>query len=627
MAGVTAKILTVPETIREEMLYFPVGNEWIALPELNQWGQVESFNVISEHHKGMVEFRGQDEPLLAPFLSVQGQRVGFSQLKWDRLDDWIPHFQLLGEDFRLEGTIFCPDGFRGFVYLLRITNTGQTPLSFTLGWQASWENTAFTAFRTRRSLGHNVGWYNRWTRTLTFEHRTGLPAAAWSVGLSEPLAKCQWEIQGSQTEEETIKQTGQPLRFSLHQSVSLQPGADYPLALYGAVNREADGASTCVVDLQRHGWESLLNRHRAWLQKKRPVKEGRGRTGYLCNLNGFYSYFFARAKCIDTENTVLMTTRSPRYYVSAAFWARDAYLWALPGVLHLDPQAAREYLTLGLTRYWRNLANHALYIDGTELYPGFELDELCSWFIALDGYLKETGDWGFVDEKVVQASEDCLGKLEAWRGELGLYKTFLSPTDDPVDYPYLTYDNALVCKAWEVIAQILEHQGQTHRAEQLLLKSGALKERIQAVCITEGPLGPMYAWAVNDDGQVQLLDQPPGSLQLLAHYGFCSQDDPVYRNTVAWIHSSHNPDYTTGRFSAPACEHAPYPWVLSLCYELLLGNAEQAMEKLLAAKLDNDIACETIDAQTGRVKTGAAFATCAGFLSHSLFVALKRAPN
>jgi hypothetical protein len=51
------------------------------------------------------------------------------------------------------------------------------------------------------------------------------------------------------------------------------------------------------------------------------------------------------------------------------------------------------------------------------------------------------------------------------------------------------------------------------------------------------------------------------------------------------------------------------------------------MEKLLAAKLDNDIACETIDAQTGRVKTGAAFATCAGFLSHSLFVALKRAPN
>ena len=75
-----------------------------------------------------------------------------------------------------------------------------------------------------------------------------------------------------------------------------------------------------------------------------------------------------------------MTTRSPRYYVSAAFWARDAYLWSFPGILHIDPAAARECLTLGLTRYWSNLPNHALYIDGTNLYPGFELDELCSWF-------------------------------------------------------------------------------------------------------------------------------------------------------------------------------------------------------------------------------------------------------
>ena len=175
MAGVTAKILTVPETIREEMLYFPVGNEWIALPELNQWGQVESFNVISEHHKGMVEFRGQDEPLLAPFLSVQGQRVGFSQLKWDRLDDWIPHFQLLGEDFRLEGTIFCPRWFPGFCLSPPHHQHGSNSLSFTLGWQASWENTAFTAFRTRRSLGHNVGWYNRWTRTLTLNTAQAYP--------------------------------------------------------------------------------------------------------------------------------------------------------------------------------------------------------------------------------------------------------------------------------------------------------------------------------------------------------------------------------------------------------------------------------------------------------------------
>ena len=66
----------------------------------------------------------------------------------------------------------------------------------------------------------------------------------------------------------------------------------------------------------------------------------------------------------------------------------------------------QELLDLGLARYWRNCTNHALYIDGTDLYPGFELDEFCSWFIALDGYLRETSDWRFVNEQVAKASED-----------------------------------------------------------------------------------------------------------------------------------------------------------------------------------------------------------------------------
>ena len=68
MERMTGKILTVPETVRDEIKYYPVGNEWVALPELNEFGAVESFNVISEHHKGMIEFRGGAEKLLIPFL-------------------------------------------------------------------------------------------------------------------------------------------------------------------------------------------------------------------------------------------------------------------------------------------------------------------------------------------------------------------------------------------------------------------------------------------------------------------------------------------------------------------------------------------------------------------------------
>lgn len=62
----------------------------------------------------------------------------------------------------------------------------------------------------------------------------------------------------------------------------------------------------------------------------------------------------------------------------------------------------------------------------------------------------------------------------------------------------------------------------------------------------------------------------------------------------------------------------------SLCYELINGDSSRALEQLISAELDNDLACETIDPETGSAKTGAAFATCAGFLAHSLVLALQR---
>ena len=151
-------------------------------------------------------------------------------------------------------------------------------------------------------------------------------------------------------------------------------------------------------------------------------------------------------------------------------------------------------------------------------------------------------------------------------------------------------------------------------------QSAVLRQRIQEACVTDS-LAEFHVRLGGERYGRPSFWINPGSLQLLAYYGFALEDDR-YRNTVSWIHSEHNPDYCAGRFSAPACEHAPYPWVLSLCYQLLTGDSEKALQQLLAAELDNDIACETIDPQTGRVKTGAAFATCAGFLSHSLFTAL-----
>lgn len=178
-------------------------------------------------------------------------------------------------------------------------------------------------------------------------------------------------------------------------------------------------------------------------------------------------------------------------------------------------------------------------------------------------------------------------------------------------------------RSLQILAEIFEHGGSIDEANRLRRRAERLAREIKQKCITEGPKGPMYAWAVDDQGGHELLDQPPGSLQLLQYYGFCTADDQIYQNTVAWIRSTANSEYcANGNFSGPGCEHAPFPWVLSLCYELLNGDRQEALELLAKAQLDHGLACETIDPGTGRVKTGAAFATCAGFLAHSLAVAL-----
>lgn len=430
----TKRILTVPEVIREQTRYYPVGNEWVALPEITENGGIHSFNVLSERHKGMLEVRGGNEPLLQPLIEISGDTVPLGQAVWSRVADWLPRFELIWQGVDLQGTIFCPGQHRGFVYLLELKNNSDKERRCNLGWLGSWVETCFTVYRSRQSTGLNVGWYNRWTRTMTFEHRSGLPALGWSLGLSEPLSEFEWHIANAASEAEVRTPCGESLDFALKKEIRLGPGQRHSLALYSAVNNEADGAGTCVIDLQRHGYEKLLAAELSWLEQHRLIKDNeRGRLGRLCNLNAFFNYFFARGRCLDTEHTVLMTTRSPRYYVSAAFWARDAYLWSFPALLRFDRQAAREALLLGSSVYWRRMAEHSLYIDGTELYPGFELDEHCAWVIALGQYLETTGDWPLIAEIGISLFSQFLCLLDQWQGANGLYRTFLSPTDDPVD--------------------------------------------------------------------------------------------------------------------------------------------------------------------------------------------------
>ena len=62
----------------------------------------------------------------------------------------------------------------------------------------------------------------------------------------------------------------------------------------------------------------------------------------IMNRNLLFTTYYAWGRAIDTEQFVGMTSRSNRYYVSAAYWDRDALLWSFPALLDSDPARARE---------------------------------------------------------------------------------------------------------------------------------------------------------------------------------------------------------------------------------------------------------------------------------------------
>lgn len=599
------KLFTLPQPVAA---YRPVqltGNHYLALPEIDpRTAGILSANAILLAARGLLEFKGPaDQPLVRPVLKLDARPIEFSGgLNWDYRWHWVPHFELKGTDWLLEGEIFAPEEHRGAVYLLCIQNVSSRSQTWEVGWEGKWAGIYLSIFSGRGLAAKERIFFDDWTGSLVLEAAGDLPLAALALGTS---AGSPWQIKSR-------KNGGYAYRTS--QSLVVEPGAAVTSALYLAANLEADGARTTQVDLRRRGWASLREETAARL-KPRQITTGDQALDQVLNRNLLFNYYFACGRALDTDETVMLTSRSPRYYVSGAFWARDALLWSFPGLLLTDRRLAREVLVTVFERHLKRAGEHAHYLNGILLYPGFELDQLCAYFLALKHYLDQTRDFTILDEEHIHRGLAVLfDKLLQKRDpQTGLYATFLDPADDPATYPFLTYDNALV---WCSLAFLgtLQERGLFSWAIDPASAAAMLKQAVFEHCVAGGPEGTVFAWAVDGKGRYELYDNPPGSLSLLAHYGFVPRNNPVFRRTVAWIHSQDNPFRVEGRVRGQGSRHAGGPWPLAAASDLLALNLE-GEDFFRKAAMDNGLASETVDPDTGLAATGLAFASSAGFIA------------
>ncbi len=587
------------------MPYQVTGNEFVSLPTIRESdGAVEGLTFLYMQLKGLLEMRGGEAGLIRPYLCVDDVDAAL-QPNWEREHSWIPSFKAETESATYQCTYLTPVGERAFGLRLRAQNAGERSLSLRVGVKGSWVETLHEINETTRLGGERDSIHSGWNQLFIWSQRAGVPLFA--------FAPCVSDTQPFSEIDQGAQWTEKGFAYDIYKEQQVQPGEWLVLDVFFGIGYEGVAAATSAKELLRQGFETLYKRTANWLSvRERHLPDDALTT--LLNTNLFFAFFYASGRTLDTEELCMMTSRSPRYYVSAAYWDRDSLLWAFPAILTVDAAYARELLEAVFTRQWRNFGVHSRFIDGTVLEPGFELDELCAPVVALGRYVDATGDDSLAREPMVQRGlRHIVDTLATKRNvRLGLYETFLQPTDDMHNHPYLTYDNALVCHALRVLARLLERSELEQEAERV-------RRAVYEHCVREESGKRFFAWSVGEDGRYDIYDEPPGSLQLLPFYGFCAEADEIWQTTIAMIRNESYPlSFAACPIAEIGCKHAPHPWILSICNSLLSGHVDTALAHLRLTRMDNGVACESVNEETGICETGEAFATCAGFLSFAL---------
>lgn len=633
-------VTTVPRP-EAHASWLPTGNEWVSLPTVDPASAaIHSVGAINMAKRGLVEMIGEarrpgTRPLLAPRLFFDDQPVDLARtgLRAERLHDFIPRFTLDTRGLHLTITVFAPPGKRGFVVLFAGTAEEAGPI--TLGLEGLFGGCELCLFQPRRPPCENLLFHDPWTGALVLEANLDGNLLALGIGCSEKarlatgpaasLARNQLTAAPAPIQElSSSNRGGTGLAFTADVPLALRAGEHFSVAFFVSVAPERDGARTGTIDFRREGAAALLERTEQHLAARR-LTCGDPTLEPFLNRNALFNLYFAAGRALDTEEWVSLTSRSPAYYVSGATWERDSLLWSLPGLLAVDREVGREVLLSLFRRHARNAGEHAHYIDGSILYPGFELDELSAYFIALDRYLAQTNDQTLLDRpEIVDVLPQLEAKLAGRRHpdpEIELYSTFLLSSDDPTPHPWATYDNVMAWRALGTLARLAERRGDRLAAARHQAAAQRLARDVYRHLVE--PKRGIFAWSADLAGEYRIYDEASGSLLLLPHLGFCAPSDPVWQRTVAHLHSTEYEFYHgASRFRGHGCLHYADPGMLGLPGALLGGRRDEALEVLRHAPLDGGLACESFDPTTGAARTGAAFATCAGFLTWALLEVL-----
>ena len=570
------------------------GNHWLAIPCIHPAdGAIHAVSMLHRGARAAVEFAGDVDfidgkggALLRPVVEIDGvvHELARGTMVWERVAQWIPTFTCTLGDIVIRGTVFAPHGrdadVAGAVYAVGVENRGAASRRVVV--------------RMEGSLGH------RQLRVRTARPAEDSPRVSRSAndlvlleGSAQPgLVALAVGADGAAD----VDVTG--TSFSLTRALDIAGGANVQAAFYLAAGPERDGAEATVAVLRRRGWRALLAGTRDALQQLEQ-STGSDAIDRLINRNLLFAYFYGVARAIDDAHYYLVRTRAPWHGSGVTVRDWDALMWTLPAVQLADAGLARELLLRMCELHAYAPGQGVHYFDGTMFEPGFALEGVAAYPIAVDRYIRDTGDGAIVDEPAIGdalylASEDIKDRRDS---RVPLYSTDVTPSGAPAAQPFTLHANATVANALDVLRRTLDEQTAREIEDPAAVRA-ALRRHFAPDRDLKGRL---YA-AIDLAGQMSLDDEPSASAFWLPMYEALDRQDSLFRRTVKVIPPEHES-------------------LVRQIARLVGPDTKVVLEWLRRAPLHDGVAAELVDEQ-GVARANGGDAALSGLLAATAWYAV-----
>ncbi|MBK9978717.1 MAG: hypothetical protein IPP20_12455 [Gemmatimonadetes bacterium] len=401
------------------------GNHWIALPCIHPGdGSIHAVGTLHRGARAAVELAGGEDfasgreaPIARPVLAIDGVPVDWSDttLAWERALNWLPTFTATIGNIVVRATVFAPYGrdadTAGAVYAFAFENRSTQGIRVTVGLEGE--------------LGHRQLRVKS-ARAFVDRHavRRGATDAVILAGDAVPgLMALAIGADGAATIDVPNERS-----YAIRREIRVPPTGVAEAAFFLAVGPEGDGAEATVAVMRRRGWRYLLSATRDAL---RALEQTTGHEGIdaIINRNLLFAYFYGVGRALDDAHFYLVRSRVPWHSRGVTVREWEALMWTIPAVQLADAPLARELILRACELHGYSPGTGVRYFDGTLFEPGFSLEGAGAYAIAIDRYIRDTGDDQIVEEPVI--ADTLYGSHEdisARRHEtIPLYTTEVTP--------------------------------------------------------------------------------------------------------------------------------------------------------------------------------------------------------